>query len=90
VRRVFDRFYRGDPARSGSGTGLGLAIVRAIAEALGGTAEIESSPGRGVSVVVSIPLAPVPQGRPVAPRRSSTSAGATPHRAPVTRAPKPT
>jgi two-component system OmpR family sensor kinase len=55
--RVFDRFYRGDAARSGVGTGLGLAIVRAIAEALGGTAEVTSYPGRGAMFVVSVPLA---------------------------------
>jgi two-component system OmpR family sensor kinase len=58
AERVFDRFYRGDPARSGSGTGLGLAIVRAIADALGGSAEVTSSSAGGASVVVRIPLAP--------------------------------
>jgi two-component system OmpR family sensor kinase len=57
VSRVFDRFYRGDPARAGSGTGLGLAIVGAIAEALGGSAEIVSPPRGGLAVVVRIPLA---------------------------------
>jgi two-component system OmpR family sensor kinase len=56
--RVFDRFYQGDKSRSGAGTGLGLAIVRAIAEALHGTAEVASTPGRGATVVVRIPLAP--------------------------------
>jgi two-component system, OmpR family, sensor kinase len=56
--RVFDRFYRGDPARSGPGTGLGLAIVRAIAEALGGSATMTSRLGGGTSVFVRIPLAP--------------------------------
>ena len=57
VARVFDRFYQGDKSRSGAGTGLGLAIVRAISEALHGTAEVQSSPGRGATLVVRIPLA---------------------------------
>jgi two-component system OmpR family sensor kinase len=54
--RVFDRFYQGDKSRSGAGTGLGLSIVRAIAEALHGTADVESAPGRGAPKVVRIPL----------------------------------
>jgi two-component system OmpR family sensor kinase len=57
--RVFDRFSRGDPSRAGPGTGLGLAIVRAIAEALGGSAEATSAPGGGTTMIVRIPLAPV-------------------------------
>ncbi len=59
ARRVFDRFYQADRSRSGGGTGLGLAIVRAIAEALGGTAEIVSpaSGGSGATMRVKIPLA---------------------------------
>ena len=55
--RVFDRFYQGDKSRSGAGTGLGLAIVHAIAEALGGSAEVRAAPGGGASVVVRLPLA---------------------------------
>lgn len=35
VRRMFDRFYTGDPARSQGGTGLGLAISRRLAEQMG-------------------------------------------------------
>jgi two-component system OmpR family sensor kinase len=56
--RVFDRFYRGDVARTGDGTGLGLAIVRAIAEALSGTATVRSAPGAGTTFTVELPLGP--------------------------------
>ncbi|HEY2214428.1 MAG TPA: HAMP domain-containing sensor histidine kinase [Acidimicrobiales bacterium] len=55
--RAFDRFFQGDPSRSGGGTGLGLAIVRAIAEALGGSAHISTPTGGGTSVLVAVPLA---------------------------------
>jgi two-component system OmpR family sensor kinase len=55
--RVFDRFYRGDPARSGAGTGLGLSIVLAISEALGGSTTIATTPGGGITMEVRIPLA---------------------------------
>jgi two-component system OmpR family sensor kinase len=47
VPNLFERFYRGDPARSrGSGAGLGLPIARAIAEAHGGRVElVRAAPG---------------------------------------------
>jgi two-component system OmpR family sensor kinase len=47
VPNLFERFYRGDPARSrGSGAGLGLPIARAIAEAHGGRVElVRTAPG---------------------------------------------
>jgi len=48
--RAFERFTRGDEARSGPGTGLGLAIVRAIAEAHGGHAAAV-----GAAVTLSLP-----------------------------------
>lgn len=55
--RIFDRFYRADPARSGDGTGLGLAMARAIAESHRGSIEVEDRPGGGARFVVTLPLA---------------------------------
>jgi signal transduction histidine kinase len=42
TEKVFERFYRADPSRTGSGTGLGLAIVREMARAHGGEAWAEN------------------------------------------------
>jgi two-component system heavy metal sensor histidine kinase CusS len=55
--RVFDRFYRADSARSSEGVGLGLALVKSIVDLHGGSAKIESEPGRGTTVTLQFPLA---------------------------------
>ena len=54
--RLFDRFYRADPARSGEGThtGLGLAIVKSIVEAHGGDVVVESAAGT-TSFILRLP-----------------------------------
>ena len=54
---VFQRFYRGDAARSGPGSGLGLALVKHIIEAHGGTVVAESDGATGTTIRVVLPLA---------------------------------
>jgi two-component system phosphate regulon sensor histidine kinase PhoR len=49
--RLFERFFRGDRARTSRGTGLGLAIVKHVVNAAGGTAEARRGPG-GVGLEV--------------------------------------
>jgi heavy metal sensor kinase len=58
--RIFDRFYRADPARAGEagGAGLGLSICRAVVEGAGGTITATSLAGAGAEFVVRLPLAP--------------------------------
>jgi two-component system sensor histidine kinase SenX3 len=70
--RVFERFYRVDPARSRDtgGTGLGLSIVKHVAADHGGDVQVWSQPGRGSTFTVRLPAAagpvpvPLPHDRP--------------------------
>ena len=59
LRRVTERFYRVDAARSrdSGGTGLGLAIVKHIVERHRGMLDIHSTVGEGTEVVVRLPVA---------------------------------
>jgi len=54
---IFDRFWRVDRARTrkAGGSGLGLSIARSIAEAHGGTLEVESELGKGSTFEVLLP-----------------------------------
>ena len=60
LRRVFDRFYRLDPARSRArgGSGLGLAICRELVEAHGGRIRAESVEGAGSTFSLALPIQP--------------------------------
>jgi signal transduction histidine kinase len=58
IPRAFERFSRGDDARSGGGSGLGLSIVALIAQAHGGAAHVANRPGGGADVWIELPRAP--------------------------------
>ncbi len=55
LHRLFERFYRGDAARTTRGTGLGLAIVKRIVVAAGGDIEADGGPGRGLRIRATFP-----------------------------------
>jgi signal transduction histidine kinase len=59
VPHVFERFYRGDPARheGGFGVGLGLSLVKWIVDRHSGTVTAAGMPGAGAHFTVSFPLA---------------------------------
>ena len=58
AERVFERFYRADPARSRDtgGTGLGLAIVKHVATNHGGTVSVRSTEGYGSTFSLRLPV----------------------------------
>ncbi len=60
--RLFERFYRVDPARSREtgGTGLGLSIVKHVATDHGGEVTVWSQPGTGSTFTLRLPVIPVP------------------------------
>jgi signal transduction histidine kinase len=60
AERIFERFYRVDASRhrEDGGSGLGLAIAKSIVQAHGGQVWAESEAGKGLRIVISLPLHP--------------------------------
>lgn len=56
--RLFDRFYRGEPARASAprGAGLGLAVAKGLVEAHGGIIRVENRPEGGARFTFSLPV----------------------------------
>lgn len=73
---VFERFWRGDAARSSNGThcGLGLALVKKAIDLLGGTVAAKSTLGGDFEIAVSLPGVTAIQG-PIDERKSSPRSG---------------
>ena len=61
LKRLFDRLYRVDTARSRAqgGSGLGLAICKSIVESFGGEIEAAPAPGGGLRITIAFPVKPV-------------------------------
>ena len=59
VKRIFERFYRVDKARSRDvgGTGLGLSIVRNVVEQMAGSIVVQSQLGKGSKFIITLPAA---------------------------------
>ena len=84
IDRIFERFYRVDPARARTtgGTGLGLSIVKHVAATHGGEVKVWSVPGEGSSFTMALPSrvqppvrsgVPVPTTESVSQREEATS-----------------
>ena len=56
LARLFERFYRGDAARTTRGTGLGLSIVKHLVAAAGGEVQADGARGRGLRIRCTFPL----------------------------------
>jgi two-component system OmpR family sensor kinase len=82
---LFERFYRVDKsrAREVEGSGLGLAIAKEVAQRHRGHISVTSSPAKGTTFVVTLPIGPAAAGAGAAPRRRSSGVPSTGQAAPA-------
>ena len=80
---VFDHFVQSDArvARSYGGTGLGLSISAQLARMMGGTLTLRSTPGKGSSFFLRVPLVPLAEPAPAAAAPAVPAAAAPADRA---------
>src|SRR6478735_6215674 len=88
--RVFERFYRADPARARrtGGSGLGLSIVKHAVQRHGGEVRLWSRPGRGSTFTIRLPQIDAPEIEPAA-KRGRKKKRAAPAKAAAAPAPEP-
>ncbi len=65
--RIFDRFYRGEPAMSTPGFGLGLPLAKKIVERHNGFIEVRSQAGKGSTFTILLPRLAEPYALPISP-----------------------
>ncbi len=88
--RVFERFYRADPARARrtGGSGLGLSIVKHAVQRHGGEVRLWSRPGRGSTFTIRLPESAAPAVEP-APKRGRKKKRPAPAKPAVAPTPEP-
>ncbi|MCC8396636.1 response regulator [Paraburkholderia sp. MMS20-SJTR3] len=80
IPRIFEEFTQLDASRTRrfEGAGMGLAIVQGLVKLFGGTVDVASTPGKGTTFTVSIPVVPVATVEPLGEEAQARPDGARP------------